>query len=48
MGEKILSRELVRRIPFQKWMEQSGIVDEKILGRKIDIKNYRWKINLKK
>ncbi len=29
----------MRKILFEKWMEQSGVVGEKILGGKIDIKN---------
>ncbi len=37
----------MRRILLGKRMGQSGIVGEKILGWKIDVKNSTWKINQK-
>ncbi len=37
----------MRRILFGKWMEQSGVGGEKILGRNIDVKNSSRKINRK-
>ncbi len=37
--------KLVRRIIFGKWMEQSGVVGEKILSRKVGVKNSSLKIN---
>ncbi len=36
------------KILFRKWMEQSVVVGEKILCRKIDLKNSSLKINRKK
>ncbi len=44
-GEKIPSREIGAKNSIWKWMEQSGAVGEKLIGRKIYVRSSNRKIN---